>query len=214
MIRPYDVIVSEMRERRSRRDNSQLHDGLSAFRIKRAWGQSLVAKAASEAGLARSTLYEYRAVWDFYWQTWREVKLSAWRILRIYPSLTYTHLRDAMKLEDFGEALAALDAVTKGDDRYPKFMTDTPLPMTTESFGIYINLLLGNHTPPRTFFEDEGPGPRLAGLIRTIAAQNPEESADATIVLPIHKLPVLADILDGALSALGMVRVTVREVKR
>lgn len=160
--------AARIQRRRERGDVSQLQDGLDAYRIETRYGGSQIAKAASLANVARSTLYERRAVWAFYWGNSKDgEQYSAWRTLRRFPHLTYTHLRDAMELEDLDDALAAFVAAADGDDRFPDLNKN--LPMTAEAFRLYIGYLVGKSGPPAPLADVQGAaGEAVAEFLRKL----------------------------------------------
>lgn len=151
----YELIVERLRRSRERRDGSQLLDGLRAFRLDAWYGGNVVGKAATDAGFSRSSLYEYRNVWEFYWQIIDGERYSAWRIIRLFPHLTYTHLRHALELEDLADALPAFEAAAVGDPRFPEF--GRSLPMSSEAFGVYVAKLLNKPVPPFEMSKVEEP---------------------------------------------------------
>jgi len=149
-----EATIERMRRTRERGDYANLLQGLRAYRLNTRYGAGVIDHAATEAGIPRSTLYEYRAVWDFYWQVLDGTQLSAWRIMRWFPYLTYTHLRDALRLEDVTDALLAFVAAADGDERYPSFSES--LPMTSEAFGLYVGALLGKEPPRKPAYHKRG----------------------------------------------------------
>jgi hypothetical protein len=146
-------MVERFYTRREQGDVTRLRDGVALARLDKRYGAGVVDRLAVDSNNSKSTLYERQAVWCFYF---RGVGNSARGILRERPELTYTHLREAMKLADYEEAMDALDAVAFGDQRTGYEHFNDSLPMTTDTFALYIAQRLGKAVPEKPIFDGTG----------------------------------------------------------
>jgi hypothetical protein len=142
--------------RRGHLDHNRLRIGLRLARMDKRYGAGVVEAVARDTSFGRSTLYEYQAVWMFLWQ-WRG--FSARRIFEDCPTLTYTHLREVLRLP-FEDRIDALEAAQVGDDRF-----ETVIPMTPDAFKVYLDKLTGKTTPAKPLFDTQGWAHEVVSLL-------------------------------------------------
>jgi len=154
----YEATVEWLRAGRERTDGWRLRVGLRALRMERDYGSAVIPTLAKDAGMGRSTLYEYGQVMDLLLR-WKG--LSARRIFEDEPCLSYSHLRRAVRLP-FEDAVEALLAVND-PDHLADSLTDTQrtrftdmMPLTPDAFGVYISTLAGRPVPAAPVFDMTG----------------------------------------------------------
>jgi hypothetical protein len=109
-------------------DNFRLRAGIMAAQMEcsKQYGAGVIDDLARDSGFHKSTLYEYAQVARF---LVRWLQYSARQIFSLYPMLTYSHLRTAVRLE-YEEAIEAL---IHGNDEG----------MTPDQFSVYVAELRG-----------------------------------------------------------------------
>lgn len=144
----YERTAAWMQAGRENTDRWRLRSGLRAARMDRAYGAGVIDNLARDSGIGRTTLYERAAVVQFL-VSWRG--LAARRIFDDYPMLTYTHLREAQRLE-YEEAIELLlEANDQG--------------WTPGETQIKIAEIQGKPVNPKPIFDKSGQGAQVIGFL-------------------------------------------------
>lgn len=137
----YDKMVELISSGRQSTDGWRITVGLRLSQMQRIYGEGLVDRIAPDVNLARSTLYEYCAVARFLVQ-W--LGLSARRTFQLYPYLTYSHIRLALRFfVDLEDQIDALLCAGMGDNLRPEFIP----PMSVDGFQTYLLARKGRPDP-------------------------------------------------------------------
>lgn len=148
----YESTVEFFRAGRERSDAWRLRAGIRAARMETHYGAGIIDALARDAGLRRTTLYEYRQVAVFV-VMWKG--LSAPRTFDQHPMLTYSHIRQAMRLE----FEAAIDALVEAEAQG----------LTPDAFGVYVAKLRGKPLPQAPLFDQEGVGQQVVAMVQRSA---------------------------------------------
>lgn len=158
--------------RRSEEDTNRIRDGVALARLDKRYGAGVVEAIAERSNRSKSTLYQRQQVWCFYWRGLDpQVGNSTRRILRERPELTYTYLREAMKLGEYELAIRALGIVGIGDPRFPGLGNID----TADSFAVYIAKLRGKYVRPKPMFDKSGSVFQVLEAIRKVMFRQPDK---------------------------------------
>lgn len=117
----YEALVEGLRTSAGLQDETRLTQGEIAFVIAEDYGQ--LKQAAIDAHIEYKALAQYKRVVEFYQNSTRvEIGNSNARaVMTEYPNLRYTHLRIAMSLKDYQEAIEALGMANMSTMSIPEF---------------------------------------------------------------------------------------------
>lgn len=99
----WDTAVNVGMELNKSLDTKRFELGDLACLVSKKYGHDTIGKFATEIGVKKARLQEYRTVTSFYPKDLRM------QIFGAYPGLTYSHLRTAMKLQSPDEAMFFLE---------------------------------------------------------------------------------------------------------
>lgn len=112
-----------------------------ALEVVKEYGQDRLGEFAGEIGLAKQTVYRYRDLCEFY------EKSPRGELFELYDEdvLTYTHYREAARLDDLSSAIDILE--TAADEAW-----------TTDKMAYEVSKLLGKTGSERVYLAKEAPG--------------------------------------------------------
>jgi hypothetical protein len=117
----YEAYVEALRTSAGLQDETRITQGEIAAVIASEYGA--LKQAAIDAHIEYKALAQYKRVVEFYENSTRvEIgKSNARAVMSEYPNLRYTHLRVAMSLNDYQEAIDALGMANMGTMSIPEF---------------------------------------------------------------------------------------------
>jgi hypothetical protein len=130
----WDDAVNAGMELNKSLDTRRFELGDLAVLIGKKYGQDTIGKFATEIGVGKKRLQEYRTVAHFYEKSLRM------QIFNAYPSLTYSHMRTAMKLASPAEVMGFLEECATND-------------WSVEKAGVEIKDRAGEPLPPEKLIE-------------------------------------------------------------